>query len=46
MAFPMAFAAADVLTTRRRWPAAAFLTISGAAMVFLAVMVNVRSWLP
>ena len=46
MAFPMVFAAADVLTTRRRWPAVAFLTVSGAAMVFLIVMINVRTWLP
>ena len=46
LAFPMPFAAADVLTTRRRWPAVAFLSASGAAMVFLAVMINYRSWLP
>ncbi|MET0578476.1 MAG: hypothetical protein ABW122_07440, partial [Ilumatobacteraceae bacterium] len=46
MAFPMSFAAADVLATRRRWPAVAYLSVSGVGMLVLAVMVNHRSWLP
>ena len=46
LAFPMPLAAADVLTTRARWPAVVALVVAGGAMVFLAVMINYRSWLP
>ena len=46
MAFPMPFAAADVLTSRGRWPAVLFLVASTAAMVLLAVLVVRYTWLP
>ena len=46
LAFPMPLAAADVLTTGRRWPAVVCLIASGAAMALLAVAVIRWSWLP
>ena len=46
MAFPMSFAAADVLVRRSRVLATGFLAVSGAAAVALAVLVVTRSWVP
>ncbi len=46
MAFPMPLAAADVIAGRSRWLGVAFLTAAGASMVYLAIMVVSRSWLP
>ena len=46
LAFPVPFAAADVLAGRRRWPAVLFLVASGLAAIALAVLMVRQSWLP
>jgi hypothetical protein len=46
LAFPMPFAAADVLTSRRRWPAAVGLALSAGGMLALALLIVQRTWLP
>jgi hypothetical protein len=46
MAFPLSFAAADVLVTRSRPAAVAYLGASAGAMCVLAVLVVTRSWVP
>ncbi len=46
LAFPMPFAAADVLTSWRRWPAAVGLALSAGGMFALAFLVVRKTWLP
>jgi hypothetical protein len=45
-AFPMPLAAADVLTSSRRWPALVALTASGVGLTVLAFLMIRRTWLP
>jgi hypothetical protein len=46
LAFPMSFAAADVLVRRSRALAAGYLTASAGAAVALGMLVTTRSWVP
>ena len=46
LAFPLAFAAADLLADRRRWVVASTLSVSAVALVVFARLVIVESWIP
>ncbi len=46
LAFPLAFAAADLLADRRRWVVASTLSVSAAALVVFARLVVTESWIP
>jgi hypothetical protein len=46
LAFPMAFATADVLSRQRSWVRILALTVGAVALVALARLVVVRSWVP
>jgi hypothetical protein len=46
LAFPLAFAAADLLADRRAWIVASTLSVTAVALVFFARFVIVESWIP
>lgn len=46
LAFPIPFAAADVFTSRRRWPAVTYLGVAAVAMFGLGVLVARWNWIP
>jgi hypothetical protein len=46
LAFPLAFAAADLLADRRRWIVVSTMSVSTAALVIFARLVIVESWIP
>ncbi|HEU4842464.1 MAG TPA: hypothetical protein VFT09_13515, partial [Ilumatobacteraceae bacterium] len=46
LAFPLPFAAADVLAGWRRWPAVVGLIVSASGMFALAFLVVRKTWLP
>jgi hypothetical protein len=46
LAFPLAFAAADLLADRRAWFVASTLSVTTVALVVFARLVIVESWIP